>query len=70
MTDYEFKKTFLSSLKSSREASKQLAEFLFQVVEADDRSASSSSLVNKSCGFSIPLSSSKDILVLLIKYRF
>ncbi|EGR0767510.1 ATP-binding protein [Vibrio parahaemolyticus] len=30
MTDYEFKKTFLSSLKSSREASKQLAEFLFQ----------------------------------------
>ncbi|WP_029827534.1 ATP-binding protein, partial [Vibrio parahaemolyticus] len=30
MIDYEFKKTFLSSLKSSREASKQLAEFLFQ----------------------------------------
>ncbi|TMX41040.1 hypothetical protein DA098_04220 [Vibrio parahaemolyticus] len=43
---------------------------MLSVVEADDRSASSSSLVNKSCGFRIPLSSSKDILVLLIKYRF
>ncbi|EGQ8703391.1 hypothetical protein GKA85_14220 [Vibrio parahaemolyticus] len=43
---------------------------MLSVVEADDRRASSSSLVNKSCGFSIPFSSSKDILVLLIKYRF